>query len=136
MTIAPTVYDREEQSEFIPPGGIVISPTPSNPTPPGTLPFEVNVIQWGANPVLDAAESVKDLAGSFDAASGWANLALTSTTTKTQQVCQYTVAQTVVCVDATGSVPIVGFAAWQRNFGGNPDANYGRIVGHSYTVSS
>jgi hypothetical protein len=136
LTIAPAVYDREEQVEFIPPGGIVISPTPSNPTPPGTLPFEVNVIQWGASPVLDAAESVKDLAGDFDASSGWANLALTSTTTKTQQVCQYTVAQDVVCAPATGSVPIVGFAAWQRNFGGNPDANYGRIVRHSYTVSS
>ena len=136
LTIAPAVYDREEQVEFIPPGGIVISPTPSNPTPPGTLPFEVNVIQWGASAVLDAAESVKDLAGEFDASSGWANLALTSTTTKTQQVCQYTVAQDVVCAPATGSVPIVGFAAWQRNFGGNPDANYGRIVRHSYTVSS
>ena len=136
LTITPTVFDREEQSEVIPPGGIVISPTPSNPTPPGTLPFEVNVIQWGANPVLDAAESVKDLAGSFDAASGWANLALTSTATKTQQVCQYDAVDSLVCVPATGSVPIVGFAAWQRNFGGNPDANYGRIVGHSYTVSS
>jgi hypothetical protein len=40
------------------------------------------------------------------------------------------------CVAATGSVPIVGFAAWQRNFASSPDANYGRIVRHSYTISS
>ena len=136
LTIAPTVYDREEQSEFIPPGGIVISPTPANPTPPGTLPYEVNVIQWGVNPVLDAAESVKDLAGSFDAEFGWANLALTSDTAKTQQVCQYSAVGISSCVAATGSVPIVGFAAWQRNFASSPDANYGRIVRHSYTISS
>ena len=29
-------------------------------------------------------------------------------------------------------VPIVGFAAWERSFSANPDANYGRIVDHSY----
>ena len=133
LTIAPTVYDREEQSEIIPPGGIVISPTPSNPTPPGTLPFEVNVIQWGDASVLDAEESTI-LDADFGALSGWANLALTSRP-GSQQVCQYA-DQDLVCTPATGSVPIVGFTAWQRNFTSSPDANYGRIVGHSYTVSS
>jgi len=33
------------------------------------------------------------------------------------------------------SVPIVGFAAWGRNFDSNPAANYGRIIGNSYTVA-
>lgn len=38
-----------------------------------------------------------------------------------------------VCEEAEGSVPVVGFVAWQRSFPSNPDANYGRLIEHSFT---
>lgn len=38
-----------------------------------------------------------------------------------------------VCDPATGNVPVIGFVAWQRNFPGNPDATYGRLIEHSFT---
>jgi hypothetical protein len=139
LRITPLVFDREEQSEVIPPDEIVISPTPSNPRNPDDLVYEVNVIEWGNAPVLDAAASLKlnvDLAG---AQYGWANIALSSTNPD-PQVCAYPTGTSgvtePVCAPVTGEAPIVGFAAWQRNFTANPDANYGRIVRHSYTVSS
>jgi hypothetical protein len=139
LRITPLVFDREEQSEVIPPDEIVISPTPSNPRNPDDLVYEVNVIEWGNAPVLDAAASLKlnvDLAG---AQYGWANIALSSTNSD-PQVCAYPTGTSgvtePVCAPVDGEAPIVGFAAWQRNFTANPDANYGRIVRHSYTVSS
>ena len=139
FTITPLVFDREEQSEVIPPDEIVISPTPSNPRNPDDLVYEVNVIEWGNAPVLDAAASLKlnvDLAG---AQYGWANIALSSRNAN-PRVCAYPTGTAgviePVCNAVTGQAPIVGFAAWQRNFTANPDANYGRIIRHSYTVSS
>ena len=88
LTITPLVFDREEQSEVIPPDEIVISPTPSNPRNPDDLVYEVNVIEWGNTPVLDAAASLKlnvDLAG---AQYGWAKIALQSSNAD-PQVCAY-----------------------------------------------
>jgi hypothetical protein len=42
-----------------------------------------------------------------------------------------------ICIPATAGsgygVPIVGFVAWQRSFPGNPDANYGRLIDHSFS---
>lgn len=38
-----------------------------------------------------------------------------------------------VCIPATGNVPILGFVGWQRSFPANPDANYGRLVEHSFS---
>jgi hypothetical protein len=136
LTITPIVFDREEQSEVVPPDEIVISPTPSVPVPPGTLPYEVNVIEWGLEPVLDAGAATTIDVTLNDAQNGWAQLELTSASSPA--VCQYTVSdlQEPVCTSVSGEAPIVGFAAWQRNFGGNPDANYGRIVAHSYATSS
>ena len=137
LTIRPIVFDREEQSEIVPPDEIVISPTPSVPVPPGTLPYEVNVIEWGTAPVLNAAAATTINVALNDAQNGWARLDLTSGNTD-PMVCQYTLAdlQVPVCTSVGGDAPIIGFAAWQRNFGANPDANYGRIIAHSYTASS
>jgi hypothetical protein len=139
LRITPLVFDREEQSEVIPPDEIVISPTPSTPRNPDDLVYEVNVIEWGNAPVLDAAASLKlnvDLAG---AQYGWANIALSSRNAD-PRVCAYPTGTAgviePVCNAVTGQAPIVGFAAWQRNFTANPDANYGRIIRHSYTISS
>ena len=138
LQITPLVFDREEQSEVIPPDEIVISPTPSNPRNPDDLVYEVNVIEWGNSPVLDAAASLKLNVDLGNAQYGWAKIALTSSNTD-PQVCAYATGtggqDEPVCAPVTGEAPIVGFAAWQRNFGANPDANYGRIVGHSYSSS-
>ena len=75
-TITPLVFDREEQSEVIPPDEIVISPTPSNPRNPDDLVYEVNVIEWGNSPVLDAAASLKLNVDLGNAQYGWAKIAL------------------------------------------------------------
>jgi len=137
LTIVPRVFDREEGSEIIPPGDIVVSPTPANPTPPGTLPNEVNVIQWGTEKVLDSAKVVT-LNATFDAEAGWAQIGLIGRAGP--QVCQYTAligdVGDLTCAPARGGVPIVGMAAWAREFGANPDANYGRMIRHSYIISS
>ena len=41
-----------------------------------------------------------------------------------------------VCDSATGGIPIIGFAAWERSFPTNPDASYGRAIDHSFTSGS
>ncbi|MFT6289326.1 MAG: hypothetical protein ACJA09_004094 [Alcanivorax sp.] len=34
--------------------------------------------------------------------------------------------------DGGSSVPIVGFAAWERSFAANAAASYGRLINHAY----
>jgi hypothetical protein len=153
VTAAITLYDREE-GEIVPEDGdLVISPAPPSERNELILPYEVNVIQWTdgtQDPVLPSnyATTVDpSVLGEF----GWASLAVTSTDDWTQQVCQFipdpaedynwTNAPDLeprdqiapFCTSATGSVPMVGFVAWQRSFPSNPDANYGRLVEHSFT---
>ncbi|MEM8660485.1 MAG: hypothetical protein AAGF35_06325, partial [Pseudomonadota bacterium] len=38
----------------------------------------------------------------------------------------------ISCVPAQGNVPVIGFVEWQRSFPSNPDANYGRLIDHSF----
>ena len=141
LTVTPVVYDREEQSETVPPDQIVISPTPPGTVVTNELYYEVNVIEWGNSPVLDAAASTSINVDLNGAVFGWAALDMESTTDGVQAICSYVVPAPVngqvvddllTCELATGDVPIVGFAAWQRNFESNPDANYGRAIRHSY----
>ncbi len=142
LTITPLVYDREEQSETVPNDQIVISPTPPGTVVTNELYYEVNVIQWGSKPVLDAAASTAITVDLKGAVNGWAQLDMTSTKLTTQAVCNYVITANadatkaatgaLTCDTATGSAPIVGFAAWQRSFEANPDANYGRAIGNSY----
>ena len=150
LTLTPTVYDREELKEVTPPDQIVISPTPPGATTTTKLYYEVNVIQWGDTPVLDAAANTQIEIALGGAVNGWANLSVASQTAGAQAVCSYLpltraqaaaasaaaggVANTnpLTCTAATGSAPVIGFAAWQRSFEANPDANYGRAIRHSY----
>jgi len=149
VTITPVVFDREEQSETVPPDQIVISPTPPGDVKTNELFYEVNVIQWGTQKVLDAAASTAIEVDLNGAVFGWARLQLAPTADGAQAVCQYVVgAPTFVavppsllpsfesdgaltCSTAVTTIPVVGFAAWQRNFDSNPDANYGRAISHS-----
>ena len=151
VTAAITLYDREE-GEIVPEDGdLVISPAPPSERNELILPYEVNVIQWtdgSTDPVLPSSYATTvdpSVLGEF----GWASLAVSSTTSWDQVVCQFkavddttwdnapalapNASQAPYCVSATGAVPMVGFVAWQRSFPSNPDANYGRLVEHSFT---
>jgi len=148
------VYDREEQTptpEAPPEGQLVVSP--ALPTAPGVvprilLPYEVNVVQWGAEPVLGSANS--DISVSAPYAFGWAELNVSSGQ-QTLQVCDANQGSSglnladpddvpaalgnYLCSDAgvfADAIPKIGFVAWERSFPASPDANYGRIVEHSY----
>jgi hypothetical protein len=146
LTITPSVYDREERSELVPPDQIVISPTPPGTVVTNELFYEVNVIQWGDKPVLDALASSAITVELDGAVNGWADLVMTSTTLTSQAVCEYNVTTPVAGAASTGALtcapvttnapPIVGFVAWQRSFETNPDANYGRAIRHSYSLGS
>ena len=146
LTITPSVYDREERSEVVPPDQIVISPTPPGTVVTNELFYEVNVIQWGDKPVLDAAASSAITVDLDGAVNGWADLVMTSTTLTSQAVCEYNVTTAVAGAASTGALtcaavtvnspPIVGFVAWQRSFETNPDANYGRAIRHSFSLGS
>jgi hypothetical protein len=156
VTASITLYDREE-GEIVPEDGdLVISPAPPGTRNDLIFPTEVNVVQWtdgSQAPVLpsDYATTVDpSVLGEF----GWASLSVSSTTDWDQEVCQFIPSATgdyswanepalaprpaisSFCDSATGSVPVVGFVAWQRSFPSNPDANYGRLVEHSYTPGS
>lgn len=141
LTVTPVVYDREELEEEVPNDQIVISPTPPGTVQTNELYYEVNVIQWGDKAVLEAAASTTITVDLDGAVFGWAALAMDSSDAGVQGVCAYDVTPvpgtvtngTLVCDLAGGDAPIVGFAAWERNFTRNPDANYGRAIGHAYS---
>ena len=140
MTASVFVVDREEQGIIIDEGDLVVSPQPPGERPVNILDQEVNVITWGAVPVLDAAKqiSVPTPEGS---PAGWASLSVTANAEKTQAICDFTalaavpIEMPVECTATDTPVPLVGFVAWQRNFANLPAANYGRIVEHSYASS-
>ena len=128
-------YDREETAFTPEDGDLVVSPATSITT--GTdLPYEVNVIEWSDNPVLGS-----QYAQSFDveiagAANGWAELSVRSSQAKAPQKVWAPDPNGTGSRTATEVVnkepPIIGFAVWQRNFGNNAAANYGRAVDHAY----
>lgn len=149
------VYDREEQTLVQPEGGLVVSPQIPSARVETELPFEVNVVQWGPEPVLGSENSDITVAVP-DSPFGWAELSVTSSDDKVQAVCEASVGNSGVNIgdgtaaileavvaygcDANGivadQIPKIGFVAWERNFPSNPAANYGRIIEHSYGVTS
>ncbi|KAA1194528.1 hypothetical protein F0M18_03630 [Pseudohalioglobus sediminis] len=147
MTAQFTVYDREEQGIVVEEGDLVVSPQPPTDIPTDVLDKEVNVIQWGSAPVLNAPEFI-EVPKPDGARFGWTSLAATSA--PNTQVCEYNTAGIVnplaallgydipamACTSVTSPAPMIGFVAWQRNFAALPAANYGRIVAHSRTQSS
>ena len=135
-----TVFDREEQGIVIEDGELVVSPQPPIIIETLTFDHEVNVIQWGSEPVLNAPVAISGLEVPAGASFGWANV-MTTSAANNDMLCDWDLTTTPVSyacnVAAAGDdAPIVGFVAWQRNFGANPDANYGRIVEHSRIQSS
>ncbi len=141
-------WDREEQVVSTPQGGLVISPATTDAPDAALLPYEVNVIEWtdGVNePVLDSDYATNFNVAALGSPNGWASLSVRSdaliTANKTAAVIDYTqagIAQNpfTPVADAGNSVPIVGFAAWERTFANNAAASYGRIIDHAYVEAA
>ena len=138
VTASFTVYDREEQ--FITPeeGDLVVSPSPPVDVVTYALKDEVNVIQWGTSPVLNAPRNVS-VPKPEGAKFGWALLTMESADADVG-ICDLDFGAGAFVCDGDGvvadQIPVVGFAAWQRAFAANPGSNYGRIVEHSRTQAS
>jgi hypothetical protein len=140
LTVTAVVYDREEREIDVTENELVVSPSPV--IPPAIVNFnqEVNVIQWGTEPVLDSVKFGTDgnitIPKPAGAETGWSTVNVVSTK-PVVGICEYTGFGTlplpVTCTSTTTPVPLVGFVAWQRNFGATPDSNYGRIVEHSFS---
>jgi hypothetical protein len=152
-----TLYDREEQEILPEDGDLVISPAPPGQINQLIFPNEVNVVEWtdgSTAPVLESEYAITvdpTVLGDF----GWAELSVESGSKDGgQRVCQWSVTannsgsptspnfttddvRSSVCSSVSNSnVPITGFVAWQRSFPSNPDANYGRLIDHSFVTSN
>ncbi|MEH6610849.1 MAG: hypothetical protein V7696_15890 [Halioglobus sp.] len=145
VTVDIEFWDREEQQVTTPQGGLVISPQTTDRPDSALLENEVNVIEWtdGTNaPVLDSAYATSFNVAALGSPNGWAQLSVTAdaTTGKVQAIYQPALDTPAVdapvnfvpVADAGASVPIVGFAAWERTFANNAAASYGRIIDHAY----
>lgn len=138
VTASISAYDREEGRPTTAPGELVVSPSVPGENPSTTFSKEVNVLTFGGNGtngVLGVSDV--DIDAGLDQPYGWLALGVTSSTAKTQSVCDWDDADTMSCAPVTnGNVPIIGFTAWERSFAANPDANYGRIIEHSFAIGS
>lgn len=161
VNITLNIYDREEGSFTPEPGDLVVSPQPPQEAQEFSLDREVNVIQWnGSNGVLGSSAPVEvdNSVNPLDAVFGWANVLVSSTAnpaaTCTLQafydangndgslIQQGTVSggawtapgstNGYACAPVSGSVPVIGVVAWERQVAANPNASYGRIVNHAY----
>lgn len=158
VTANIAAWNREEFQGESPDENLVVSPSPPGEVSTLRLTKEVNVITFGGQSVLGVSDTdvSADLAQDF----GWLRLAVspagnngicdwvaatdtglaTSDTavsgSPTARSTSQILAQKVCSVGISGNTPIIGFAAWQRNVAANPDASYGRIVGHSFVSGS
>lgn len=152
-TVAFRAYNREEFTSTPESGDLTVSPALPGTVPTSTLSKETNVITFGGNSVLGVSDLdvTADLIQNF----GWLRLGVTSAAGE-QAICNWDAGQDTVggsqapeatllalmdcgnttSTAATGAVPMIGFAAWARSVAANPDASYGRIVGHSFSSNS
>ncbi|MDG1945926.1 MAG: hypothetical protein P8J17_16825 [Halioglobus sp.] len=134
LTVTATVWDREEREIDVTENELVVSPSPVIPPTIVNFNQEVNVVQWGTEPVLDSVKNII-IPKPAGAESGWAEVNVVTTKTEVG-ICEYTdygvLPLPTACTSTSTPVPLVGFVAWQRNFDATPAANYGRIVEHSF----
>ena len=121
-----------------------------SPAPPGTvkktyLPKVANVITFGGNRVLGQSDAT--ISADLGQPYGWVRARVKSVD-RDVRVCDWDLQDDIgagfgttagealnnklVCSSVSGGVPVIGFAAWSRRVAANPEASYGRIVGHSY----
>lgn len=157
-------YNREEFAGETADRGIVVSPSPPGSVPTLSFEKEVNVVTFGGESVLGVSDI--DVTADLGQPFGWLALSVTPSTTNTgicefntginkgdgtagaltldETMTLFTCpapsgspgTETTNLTPVTGNVPMIGFAAWQRSVAANPDASYGRIIGHSFTVSN
>jgi hypothetical protein len=136
LTVTATVYDREEGVIDVTEDELVVSPSPVIPPQIVNFNQEVNVVQWGTEPVLDSVKNII-IPKPTGAEAGWAEVNVVTTKTEVG-ICEFddygTLPLPVTCDVTSTPVPLVGFVAWQRNFDATPAANYGRIVEHSFAT--
>jgi hypothetical protein len=138
------VWDREEQGIVSEPGKLVVSPSLPGRPDKTLLPNEVNVVEWGTQSVLKAEDPIT-VGTPDDALFGWANLTVTSQDDGDQAICYWgvppgdptelsNVSKWQECYSTSTPAALIGFVAWQRAFPDSPEASYGRIVEHAYTI--
>jgi hypothetical protein len=140
LTVAATVYSREEDEIGVTPDEVVVSPAPIIPPEIVTFDREVNVVVWGVGDDGEPEAVInEDEAKAFPrpegALAGWANVTITPDASKTRAICQFDQASpsiVVSCAPVSTGVPLIGFVAWERNFDSDPSANFGRIVEHAF----
>lgn len=151
------ILDREEDSTVIeePEDGLVISPSTGSqgPDPQTKLKWEVNVITWS-----NGSEDTADVPGAFNSAyrqnfglnsptaeNGWAELAVAAAEPILQSVCDVdpqdkideTGQANADCTEVSSfAVPMIGFTGWRRVLPDQPEAEYGRLIDHSFILSS
>ena len=137
------VRDREEQTFSSPDDGLVISPSITDQPATDELQNEVNVINWtngDTEAVLPSIYAKEYNVSALGADFGWARLTVSPAANKTQGIYNFGASGVaglpIFDPVVNTAVPIVGFVAWERSFPANPDANYGRIVEHSYESGS
>ncbi len=122
VTAEFTVVDREEVSITPEEGDLVVSPSPPVDVISYALKDEVNVITWGASPVLNAPRNVS-VPKPEGAKFGWALLTMESADSDVA-ICDLDLQAGAFVCDSGGvnadEIPVVGFAAWQRAFAANP----------------
>lgn len=134
VSLGITFWDREEASFQEEEGDLSVSPGGA-PGETQTLENEVNVIEWSkGQPNVLGSNYAKTFTPGIDADAGWAKLSVDSNPFATTPPAIF-YPDPNSAVPATGAVPIVGFAVWERNFGANAAANYGRAIDHSYGSS-
>ena len=142
-----TAHDREAAAREL-----AVSPAPSVTAVKAWLPKVANVVTFGGNRVLGQSDA--NVNANPGQPYGWVRASVASRD-KDLRVCDWDRAQdngkarvggrevsfpspaagstlTPSCSSVTGGVPVIGFAAWSRRVAANPEASYGRIVGHSY----
>jgi hypothetical protein len=144
LTASFSVYDREEQGIVSEPGKLVVSPSLPGRPDRTLLPNEVNVVEWGTQSVLKAEDPIT-VGTPDDALFGWANLTVTAQDDGDKAICYWgipagdptdldKVSKWQECYSTSTPAALIGFVAWQRAFPDSPEASYGRIVEHAYTI--
>ncbi|GAB5413090.1 MAG: hypothetical protein Cons2KO_06930 [Congregibacter sp.] len=145
-------YNREERTTVPQSGELTVSPALPGAQQRLLLEKETNVITFGGNSVLGVQDV--DISADLGQPFGWLSLSVASQSGDASPdlrscVWDYdrdtaggdreTNAELLLLMSCpTGSitnpgVPMIGFAAWARSVAANPDASYGRIVGHSFS---
>ncbi|MCA1767408.1 MAG: hypothetical protein LC639_04190 [Idiomarina sp.] len=140
VTAEISAYDREEGEPDTSPGELVVSPSLPGSQPRTQFTKEVNVVTFGGNGTNGVfGVSDADIDAGLAQPYGWLSLGVLSDDRddKTLAICDFDDGETVTCdSNVQGNVPIIGFTAWERSFAANPDANYGRIIEHSFKPAS